>query len=80
MPVETATLAGLRQALRDERFLGGLWLNTLPAMLFGVLIVLTPLALDEASWTTAAIAAVFFAAGLLEVAAQPHPRTFDQTV
>ena len=71
MPVETATLAGLRHALRDERFLGGLWLNTLPAMLFGVLIVLTPLALDEAGWTTAAIAAVFFAAGLLEVLLNP---------
>ena len=70
MPVETATFAG-RHALRDERFLGGLWLNTLPAMLFGVLIVLTPLALDEAGWTTAAIAAVFFAAGLLEVLLNP---------
>jgi MFS family permease len=71
MPVETASLAGLKHALRDERFLGGLWLNTLPAMLFGVLIVLTPLALDEAGWATAAIAAVFFAAGLLEVLLNP---------
>lgn len=71
MPVEAATLSGLRLALRDERFLGGLWLNTLPAMLFGVLIVLTPLALDDAGWTTAAIAAVFFAAGLAEVLLNP---------
>ena len=71
MPVEVATLAGLKVALRDERFLGGLWLSMLPAMLFGVLIVLTPLALDDAGWTTAAIAAVFFAAGLIEVVLNP---------
>ena len=71
MPVEVATLAGLRLAFRDERFLGGLWLNMLPAMLFGVLIVLTPLALDDAGWATAAIAAVFFAAGLVEVLLNP---------
>jgi MFS family permease len=69
--VETATLTGLRLALRDERFLGGLWLNMLPAMLFGLLIVLTPLALDDAGWTTFAIAAVFFAAGLVEVFLNP---------
>jgi len=70
-PVQKATLAGLRRALRDERFLGGLWLNMLPAMLFGLLIVLTPLALDEAGWTTFAIAAVFFASGLVEVVLNP---------
>lgn len=71
MPVETATLAGLRLAFRDRRFLGGLWLNMLPAMLFGLLIVLTPLALDDAGWTTAAIAAVFLGAGLIEVVLNP---------
>jgi MFS family permease len=68
---ETASLAGLTRALRDERFLGGLWLNTLPAMLFGLLIVLTPLALDDAGWGTFAIAGVFFAAGLVEVVLNP---------
>ncbi len=68
---ETASLAGLRRALRDERFLGGLWLNMLPAMLFGLLIVLTPLALDDAGWSTFAIAAVFFGAGLVEVVLNP---------
>src|SRR3990170_689610 len=35
-PPETATLGGLGRALHDERFLGGLWLNMLPAMLFGI--------------------------------------------
>jgi MFS family permease len=68
---ESTSLAGLGRALRDQRFLGGLWLNMLPAMLFGLLIVLTPLALDDAGWGTFAIAAVFFGAGLLEVVLNP---------
>jgi MFS family permease len=68
---ETASFAGLKRALRDQRFLGGLWLNMLPAMLFGLLIVLTPLALDDAGWGTFAIAGVFFAAGVSEVVLNP---------
>jgi MFS family permease len=68
---EAVSFAGLTRALRDERFLGGLWLNMLPATLFGLLIVLTPLALDEAGWSTFAIAGVFFAAGLVEVVLNP---------
>jgi MFS family permease len=68
---ETASFSGLTRALRDERFLGGLWLNMLPAMLFGLLIVLTPLALDEAGWGTFAIAGLFFVAGLTEVFLNP---------
>ena len=55
----------------DQRFVGGLWLNMLPAMLFGLLIVLAPLALDDAGWGTFAIAAVFFGAGLVEVVLNP---------
>jgi MFS family permease len=68
---ETASLAGLTRALRDTRFLGGLWLNTLPAMLFGILGVLTPLALADDDWSTFAIAAVFFVAGLVEAVINP---------
>jgi MFS family permease len=68
---ESASFAGLGRAFRDQRFLGGLWLNMLPAMLFGLLIVLTPLALDDAGWGTFAIAAVFFGAGLVEVVLNP---------
>ena len=68
---EVVSFAGLARALRDERFLGGLWLNMLPATLFGLLIVLTPLALDEAGWGTFGIAGVFFAAGLVEVVLNP---------
>ena len=68
---EQASFTGLRRAFRDPRFVGGLWLNMLPAALFGLLIVLTPLALDDAGWSTFAIAAVFFGAGLVEVVLNP---------
>jgi MFS family permease len=70
-PCEPLTAAGLRRAFADARFVGGLWLNTLPALLFGTLAVLTPLALDDAGWTTLAIGAVFFSAGLAEVVLNP---------
>jgi MFS family permease len=68
---ETVSLAGLTRAFRDRRFVGGLWLNTLPAMLFGLLAVLAPLALADAGWSTLAIASVFFVAGLVEVVINP---------
>ena len=68
---ETASLAGLTRAFRDQRFLGGLWLNMLPAMLFGLLVVLAPLALADDGWGTFAIAAAFFASGLVEVVINP---------
>jgi MFS family permease len=59
------------RAFSDPRFLGGLWLNTLPALLFGTLVVLVPLDLDAAGWSSLAIGSVFFASGLLEVAISP---------
>jgi MFS family permease len=62
---------GVSRAFRDPRFLGGLWLNTLPAFLFGVLVVLVPLALDAGGWSTIAIATAFFVAGLAEVVINP---------
>ncbi|HSI98004.1 MAG TPA: MFS transporter, partial [Gaiellaceae bacterium] len=62
---------GLVRALRDGRFLGGLWLNALPALLFGILVVLAPLALADDGWSVLRIAAVFFAAGLIEVVINP---------
>ena len=77
---ESASLTGLRRAFRDRRFLGGLWLNMLPAMLFGLLIVLTPLALDDAGWSTFAIAGVFFASGLVEVVLNPLLGRFSDRV
>jgi MFS family permease len=68
---EPLTADGLARAFRDRRFVGGLWMNTLPALLFGMLVVLTPLALDEAGWSPLQIASVFFAAGLVEVVINP---------
>src|SRR6187431_371099 len=68
---EPLTPGGVSRAFRDLRFLGGLWLNTLPALLFGTLVVLAPLDLDDAGWSSLAIGAVFFGAGLLEVAISP---------
>jgi MFS family permease len=59
------------RAFRDRAFVGGLWLNTLPALLFGVLGVLAPLRLDEEGLGTLAIGAAFVAAGLLEVVLNP---------
>lgn len=70
-PPEPARAGGLLRALRDARFLGGLWLNTLPALLFGMLAVLAPLALDQSGWSALSIGLVFFSAGLVEVALNP---------
>jgi MFS family permease len=77
---EPASLAGLRRAFGDERFIGGLWLSMLPALLFGLLGVLTPLALDDAGWGTAAIAAVFVTAGLLDMVMNPFLGRFSDRV
>jgi MFS family permease len=68
---EPLTRGGIARAFADTRFLGGLWLNTLPALLFGTMAVLAPLALDAGGWSTLAIGAVFFGAGLLEVVISP---------
>jgi predicted MFS family arabinose efflux permease len=61
----------VHRALTDRSFLGGLWLNTLPAWLFGMLVVLVPLRLDDGGFTPFAIGAVFLAAGLIEVVVNP---------
>jgi MFS family permease len=70
-PRELETNADVGPALRDRAFLGGLWLNTLPALLFGLLVVLVPLRLDAAGWSAIAIGTVFFGAGLLEAGVNP---------
>ena len=68
---ETASPGAIGRAIRDRAFLGGLWLNTLPALFFGVLDVLVPLHLDDAGYGAIAIAAVFVVAGLIEVVLNP---------
>lgn len=62
---------GVGRALRDPRFLGGLWLNTLPAFFFGVLDVLATLSLDAGGYGVVAIGVVFVIAGLVEVVFNP---------
>ena len=70
-PVDPHAPASLLLALRDRRFLGGLWLNMLPAILFGVMVVLVPLTLDEAGFGVFAIGLVFLGSGLAETVVNP---------
>jgi MFS family permease len=70
-PREEPRPGAASRALRDRAFLGGLWLNTLPALFFGALDVLVPLHLDDAGYGALAIATVFFVAGLVEVFVNP---------
>jgi MFS family permease len=62
--------AGLR-ALRGRQIYGGVWLIVLPALLFGVLIVLVPLRLNDYGWGTIAIGALFLATTAVEVVLNP---------
>jgi MFS family permease len=68
---ETQAPGAVARAFADRGFLGGLWLNTLPAWLFGTLVVLVPLSLDEDGFTPFAIGAVFLVAGLVETVVNP---------
>jgi MFS family permease len=66
--------------MRDPAFLGALWLSTLPALLFGVLQLLAPLALSRNGFGAAAIALTFFGVGLIEVAINPLLGRFSDRV
>lgn len=70
-PSEEQKPGAVRRAFADRSFVGGLWLNTLPALLFGMLVVLVPLRLDAGGFTPFAIGAVFLAAGLVETVVNP---------
>jgi MFS family permease len=79
-PPERQEPGAIARALHDPRFVGGLWLNALPAYLFGIVAVLVPLALDDGSLGPVAIAAVFLGAGAVEVCLNPVVgRLTDQT-
>ncbi len=69
-PEVQAFRAGLL-AIRDRPLLAGLWLITLPALLFGVLIVLVPLQLNRHGWGSIAIGALFLATTALETVLNP---------
>ena len=78
LAARTAGVASERQAfragllaIRDRPLLAGLWLITLPALLFGVLIVLVPLQLNRHGWGSIAIGALFLATTALETVLNP---------
>lgn len=64
--VEEPSKDALAAALRNRRFVAGLVLMTLPALLFGILSVLGPLHLSGAGWGAAAIGGVWLFAAALE--------------
>jgi MFS family permease len=68
---EPQPFSQLRRAARQERLLAGLWLIFLPAILFGVLVVLVPLRLGHFGWGPVAIGAVFLATTALETVLNP---------
>lgn len=68
---ETPSLAAVRRALGERRFLGGLWLMVLPALLFGILSVLVALDLDRLGWGAVGIGALFLVAAAIEAVVNP---------
>jgi predicted MFS family arabinose efflux permease len=70
-PREEQPLHAVFGALRDRTFLRGLWLMTIPALLFGVLNVLVPLALDRRGFGAVAIGALWVGATAIESAINP---------
>ena len=61
----------VRRAIREPQVLGALWLMTIPALVFGVVGVLVPLALDDAGWSAAAIAVAWVASAAIEMVIAP---------
>ena len=55
----------------DRRLVGGMWLLVLPALLFGVVVVLVPLRLHDGGWGGVAIGAVFLVTAGIEVLLNP---------
>jgi MFS family permease len=71
IPPERPSAAAVGRALRNSRFLGGLFLMGLPSLLFGVLSTLAPLHLSEAGWGAAAIGAVWLVGAGFETVLSP---------
>jgi MFS family permease len=70
-PEGDSRLRTLIASLRDRRVAAGMWLTTLPGVLFGTVAVLGPLRLDELGAGATAIAAAFLAAAALEAVVAP---------
>jgi predicted MFS family arabinose efflux permease len=65
-------LRELAYAARDPKVALGMWLTTLPGLIFGTLQVLTPLRLAELGATATAIAGCFLGAAALEAFVSPY--------
>jgi MFS family permease len=70
-PGVATPLKTLLWSMMDRRVAAGMWLTTLPSVLFGTVSVLGPLRMDELGAGTAAIAAAFLGAAALEATAAP---------
>ena len=70
-PAEPVRLTAVRAALREGRFVGGLWLMLLPSLLLGILAVLVPLDLAALGWGAVAIGGVYLVGAALEAGANP---------
>ena len=71
IPPERPSVAAVGRAVHNGRFVGGLFLMMLPALLFGVLSTLAPLRLADAGWGAAAIGAVWLVGAGFEGALSP---------
>ena len=71
VPREAPSLAALARAFTNQRFVGGLWLMLLPALLVGVMSVLAALDLDRLGWGAVAIGALFFFSAAIEAVVNP---------
>jgi MFS family permease len=70
-PPERQPARTILGALRNGEFLRGVWVITLPSLLFGTLIVLATLALDEHGFSAVQIGVVWIGATAIETAVHP---------
>jgi MFS family permease len=70
-PPERQPARAILGAFRNGEFRRGLWVTTLPALLFGTLIVLATLALDQHGFSAIDIGAVWIVATAIESAINP---------
>jgi hypothetical protein len=69
--VMTVSLRLVARTHRARPVFGGLWLSALPGLLFGALVVLAPLRIDQLGWGQAGVAGTFLAAAAVGVLARP---------
>jgi predicted MFS family arabinose efflux permease len=70
-PEERQPLRVLLDALKERQVLVGMWLLTLPAILFGTLSVLGPLQLDALGWGAVGVAVTFVVSAAIEAVLNP---------